>query len=195
LRLGLVLLVVSTAACVVRTERSEHYLGPVLVRATDGCRGSATAVQSIHAGVFGELGTQTGVALGMAKRVALTPLTDEPTSTRCDHWRAIGAFPGEIGPDHWTFSPLYARRETSTPPEFVWRLLVGAQATGGKELSALSVGAVSRSALRPQADGFYVLHFDSTRPMAARFKAWSLRSGSSLPADQIMEEVRDDVTP
>ncbi len=188
----LLLAACSSAACVVRTERGEHYVGPVLVRATDACRGGSTVVQSVQAGVFGEVGRQNGVAVGVAQRVALAPVTTGPREAQCDRWTVVAGVPGDVGPDHWTFSPFYARRDAAAPPELVWRLLVGAQATGGTEQSAVSVGAVSGTELRPRRDGVYRLCFDSTRPMATRFRTWPYQPGTPIPADEIIEEGRDD---
>jgi hypothetical protein len=175
------LIVVIASGCVVRTQESEVYLGPVFLRATDACRGGTTAVQSVQVGVMAEVGSQTGVSVGFAERVAVTPRIDPPDEPACDRWEVIGGIPGAVDTTRWTLSPLYARRHVGASPQFVWRRLYGAQATAGAELSALSVGAVSRTELRSDGDGFYSLTFDTTRPMQSEFRKWPYRPGEAFP--------------
>lgn len=167
------------AGCVMRTEGGETYLGPVLLRATDACQGQATAVQSVQVGVGGEIGRQVGLAFGVSQRVAASPRTDD--TLPCDRWQIVGAIPGPIDAERWTLSPLYARRETRRSTEFVWRRLFGAQGAFGPELTAFSLGIVSRTELRPVGDAFYAITFDTTRPLASRFEKWPYRAGEPFP--------------
>jgi hypothetical protein len=156
------------------------YLGPTLLRATDACQGKTNSVQSLQLGVSGEVGVQTGFAIGVAERLAATPV--EPGQDNpCDEWHVIGGIPGPIRSDRWTFSPLVARRTITAPPEFVWRRIFGAQAAAGRELFSLSAGFVSRSQMRPEREGVYSFTFDSTKPMNGRFRYRPYWPGTEFP--------------
>jgi hypothetical protein len=179
--------ILACCGCVIRTEGAEHYVGPVLIRATDACHGRAVAVQSLHLGLSGEVGRQMGVAVGVAERVAAAPVVDGSSAAQCDEWTVVG-IPGTIDPDRWTFSPFYAKRRTASPSELVWRQLFGAQVAAGSELSAMSVGVVSRTELAPGPDAYYRLTFDTTKPMQARFQKWPYRPGEVLPELTTEEE-------
>jgi hypothetical protein len=186
--MSLVAIVTTCAGCVVRTDTSEVYLGPVLLRATDACHGHAGVVQSVHVGVAGEIGSQVGLAVGLAERVAATPVVDASLASQCDEWDMVGGIPGSITADHWTASLLYARRRAARPPEFVSRRLAGAQAAVGNELSALSVGVVSRTEMRPGDDALYSFRYDASRPMDARFRKRSYGPGGTFPLSDDAEE-------
>jgi hypothetical protein len=186
-RLLLILWTLTATGCVWRTERAEHYFGPTLLRTVSACDAGAAVVQARHLGVVGEAGRQWGVAIGVADRVAVVPRVGTPAGDACGHWAGIGG-PASTTPGRWTLSPLYARWDKPAEPALVRRVLWGAQLAAGTELTALSLGVVSRTQLVPIGDGVYAVTFDSTRPMETRFTVWPYVPGQRVPLDEIMKE-------
>jgi hypothetical protein len=179
----------ATTACAIRAPGADRYVGPVLYRETPRCRPDGTVVQTAHVGLLVEAGTQWGMSVGLADRVAVAPAPE--AGRDCPppgNGRATAlAIPLGTGPDRWHLSPVYLLRSTASPPLFVRRRGLGVRAGLGVEARTLSVGAVSTTVFTPPPDAFSTLSFSGGAPLRARLHVWR-----ELPADggaRILEEV------
>jgi hypothetical protein len=165
------------SGCAIRAARSDRYIGPVFHRSVTVCDRGADVSEVLSVGVLAEVGRQSGVALGVADRVAVVPHDDVPGQCM------------PSGGSHWSFSPLWLSIEHRDQPRLVRRTLAGAQAAVGVETTALSIGGVSTMLIHPPPDAFSVIRFDGRRPMQTHFTVWTVRPGTEVPEAAILEEV------
>lgn len=177
MRMAWSIALLAASGCAVRTARHDYYLGPVLHRHVTVCERGADVSQVLSIGPLGEVGRQSGLALGVVDRVAVVP--HEPAGPACT----------PSGEPRWRFSPFYLHVAHRDEPRLVRRMLVGAQATAGSETTALSIGGVATTVIRPPDDAVVRLRFDARQPMHTHFSVWTVRPGTALPESEILEEV------
>ena len=187
------LLAMLASACSWRSGGVEHYVGPVLFRYSAPPKGHAYVGQVIRLGIAAEAGTDWGIAVGAAERIAVLPVAfkEGQTKPKDELFRWLTPLNPVTSPsaDDWHFSLIYLRVERPPSGFFISRSIYGAELVVGKETNAISMGAVSRNGFVPVADAFSMLHFESHRPMEARAKVWSdVSKQGEFPAD-LLEEI------
>jgi hypothetical protein len=189
MRLAVVAPLAFVTGCAVRTPWVDHYLGPVLYRSLAPCRDGAELSQVVAAGALAEVGRQAGLSLGVVDRVAVVPREAGDGSCGGDRSRAVLGVPADPAPRRWAFSPFYLRVQRTGEVRLSHRVLTGMQAVVGPEATALSLGGVAATLVRPPTDAFCAIRFDASRPMETRFTVWTVGSGASVPEQEILEEV------
>lgn len=189
--MGLIGLGFLLAGCAMRLHGVEHYVGPVVFRYSDPDAGSSYVSQVARIGVFIEGGTQWGVALGYAERVAVAPRRVEGTGTEeqaVPRWVRPFSLVRPPEPGRWNLSLLYLRVAPAATPLFVRREAFGLEATAGPEAVALSIGVAIRTWSEVPDNAMVRLHFDASRPLQTRLRVWAGPVDAEPPLNFTEEE-------
>lgn len=155
------------AGCAWRMGGDEHYVGPVLFRHREAPPGGARVTEVVRVGLAFEGGHQWGMAVGLGRRISASAVDVCDESSSVPPLRII-TWPPDRGA-RWTFSPIYLRIENTPPPDFLGRSTYGFELAMGPELTALSIGATSRTRLVPPADSISRFVYDASDSLATRF--------------------------
>jgi len=189
---AVIVLALLTSGCTWRTGTVEHYLGPVFFRYNEPPEANAHVSQVMRIGVWAEAGTQGGLSVGLSQRIAVSPRLFDSGESGAPmapvRWcMPLSPIPNPA-PLRWHFSLLYLRVEGVSEPRFVNRMTYGAEVVVGKEANAFSVGATSRTWVKPPENALSLLRFDSSRPMVTLFWVWLHTPGRDLPLSTILKE-------
>jgi hypothetical protein len=191
---GLLAIASLSTNCALRTHSAEYYIGPALFRYGEPGGNSGTILQTRHIGIIAEIGDPWGVSFGFVDRIAASPAKAELDSTTPSSdrrlWSSVASIPGPLRAGAWRFSPFFIRAEGLERPIFLVRTVLGAQAIGGREGYAVSVGFVRTSLLEPPPDAICALSYNGRDPMKTWFKTWHTTVDQTVALPRILEDIR-----
>lgn len=165
-------LFMATVGCTWRTAGSEHFIGPMLLRATQPSSGKTYLWEERSVlPIIIEGGNHNSVTLGFSSRVVAAPIEHDKDGMLM--W-CSGLFPFSCSTptaaDGWHWNGLYSRLVHNLQPEFYNRTVWGASLGVGSEGQYLTIGYSADTRLKPRDEAYYIFCYRNNSPLTTRFE-------------------------
>ncbi len=168
---ALTLLLTSTG-CIWRTADTDHFWGPILIRANQPPQGNAFLWEERSVvPLVAEGGNHIGLTIGFLKRLAANPIEiDKKASLRWCYGLLNTSCSIPTVSDGWYWSFLYSRITHNASPEFYDRYVLGASVGAGSDGYQATLGYSADTRQKPQDNAYYIFCYRRTNPFQTRFE-------------------------